>query len=102
MNKKEIVKGIISGSTSYAVWRELGDEFDDEVGLIRTIGRIGIKFTAAALAGILTDACIESVYTLIFGKKEEEKEDSVSISDDFFEEDTEEEAAEKEVETDGQ
>ena len=61
----EMAKTAVALSAAYAGWKEYGDEFkftDDlngyGIGPIRSIGRLGIKFTVSVLCYILTDAAI--------------------------------------------
>lgn len=87
--KRVIFSSIVSLSAAKAAWEYIGREFKcsdalyGDVGLISSIGRLGIKATGAVLTYVLVDAGIEWICTAANALKE--GAEMVNI-DDFDEE----------------
>lgn len=114
--KKVILRSIVSLSAAKAAWEYIGREFKcsdalyGDVGLISTIGRLGIKATGTVLAYVLVDAGIEwlcNAGTIAFkegvgaandGDGEDPVEDTEpeTVDEDSFEEEDEGEKEEDE------
>ena len=89
MNKRLIFRGIVSLCAAKATWTELnrefilGDKNFNNVGLITTIGRYGIKTTGAVLAYVLTDTALEWLLNIVASDGSNKKaEDSVNVAEE--------------------
>ena len=91
-SKKEIFKAAFGLSSAYAMWKEVGNEFEfgdelshDIIGPVRWFGRLGIKITVSVLTYIFAEAVIEQGYSAVANTitkpNDEDLEETDSVND---------------------